>query len=99
MREHDFIITDETIVKWFLSDHTSVVCPLNTKNPEHKVKEVSYRTLKFIDFDALRSDLSCSESFLKITEYLFVNSLHLKLQSAYMKHQSTESALLKVINN
>ena len=45
----------------FTSDHTAVLCQLDSVKPCTAVKEISYRQLKSIDMDALRADLTTSE--------------------------------------
>ena len=60
-REHDRVICSAPVTDRYLSDHASVLCTLNSPKPGHVVKEISYRKLKSIDFDSLRSDLEKSE--------------------------------------
>ena len=83
--------TSSRVLQWltdiFLITHQyNVLCSLNTTRPRHETKEICYRQLKAIDFDALRLDLE--ESDLCSTVYRDLN----ELTSIY---QSTLSILLE----
>ena len=45
----------------YLSDHASVLCSLNSANPDCVTKIIRYRQLRAIDFYALRKDVEKSE--------------------------------------
>ena len=57
----------------YLSDHASVLCSLNSAKPDCVAKNIRYRQLKAIDFDALRQDVEKSE--LCTREYSDLNEL------------------------
>ena len=57
-REHDPVICSAPVADLYLSDYASMLCTLNSLKPGHVVKEISYRKLKSVDFDSLRSDLA-----------------------------------------
>ena len=40
-REHDPVICSAHVADRYLSDHASVLCPLNSPKPGHVVKEIS----------------------------------------------------------
>ena len=45
----------------YLSDYASVLCSLNSANPDSVTKIIRHRQLRAIDFDALRQDVEKSE--------------------------------------
>ena len=57
----------------YLSDHSSVLCSLNSAKPDCVAKITRYRQLRAIDFDALRQDLEKSK--LCTREYSDLNEL------------------------
>ena len=65
----------------YLSDHSSPLCSLNTKRPRHETKEICYRQLKVLDFDALRLDLE--ESDLCSSVYRDLNDTYLSINTLY----------------
>ena len=60
-REHYPVISGVPVADRYLSDHASVLCSLNSAKPDFVVKNIRYRQLKAIDFDALRQDVEKSE--------------------------------------
>ena len=58
--KYDPIFASAPVADQYLSDHSSVLCSLNTMRPRHEM-EICYRQLKAIDFDALRLDLEASD--------------------------------------
>ena len=42
-REYDPIIASAPVADRYLSDHSSVLCSLNTTSPNHETKEICYR--------------------------------------------------------
>ena len=59
-REHDLVISCVP-VPTDISNHASVLCSLNSANPDCVTKIIRYRRLRAIDFDALRKDVEKSE--------------------------------------
>ena len=60
-RKCQFFIDGCSSVDCLFSDHFSVVCGLQMLKPAVSVKEHTYRNLKGVDIDKLRSDLKNSE--------------------------------------
>ena len=56
-REHDLVISCVPVADQYLSDHASVLCSLNSAKADCVVKNIRYRQLKAIDFDALHQDV------------------------------------------
>ena len=65
-----------------------MLCTLNSLKPGHVVKEISYRKLKSIDFDSLRSDLEksklCTRDFSNLCE--LTSSSNSTFSSLHEKH-------------
>ena len=87
-REHDSVILDVPVVDRYLSDHAAVLCQLNSVKPRQVVKEISYRKIKSINVDILRSDLESSELYTRQFAYLgeLTSSYNFILSSLLDKH-------------
>ena len=72
-REQDPVISSAPVADRYLSDHASLLCSLNCAKPDCVTKNIRYRQLKAIDFDALRQDVEKSE--LCTMEYSDLNEL------------------------
>ena len=77
--EHVSVSSSVPVADRYLSDHATVLCPLKSSKPDRVVKKVSYRKVKSIDFDALRSDLETSE--LCTREYTNIRDMPLSYNS------------------
>ena len=66
-------ISSAPVADRYLSDHASVLCSLNSAKPDCVTKNIRYRQLKAIDFDASRQDVEKSE--LCTREYSDLNKL------------------------
>ena len=62
-RRNDEVVSDHPSIDHLFSDHFSVLCDLNMAKPSLSTKQVSYRKLKSIDIDALKSELASSKLF------------------------------------
>ena len=60
-RVHDLVISSVPVADRYLSYRASVLCSLNSAKPDCVAKNIRYRQLKAINFDALRQDLEKSE--------------------------------------
>lgn len=77
----------------FATDWKLALVRLLLKPKMHDVKYNNFRPVSNLPYV---SKLAEKAAAVQLTEHMTTNNLHLKLQSAYKEHHSTESALLKV---
>ena len=68
---HDSIIKNYPTIGQFFSDHTAVLCDLNSIKPEASVKTVTCRNVKSVNIESFKGDLAksalCNENIVNLS--------------------------------
>ena len=60
-RQYETVLDSPPFTDRLFSDYLSVMCNLKTTTPTYPVKEISYKNIKSIKINSLKSDLSVSK--------------------------------------